>query len=334
VPNGNVGAPYNATVNATGGFQPYNWTITSGSLPPGLIFNNNNNSVNISGTPTTVGSYLFTFQVTDNQAATASAGFAISISAGAPLSIQTTSLPGGNNGWAYSTFVKATGGSGNYTWSVISGNLPAGLSFDPNNSGNISGTPTATGTASFTVQVADTETPPSTATTALSIAITSCTFTGLNGHYAFLANGWKGATDATSAVGSFVADGAGHLTVGNLDVSEQSKGTTSGTFTGTYCVGPNNLAAINLTLAAPFNGSALFAAALDSTGNGHVVSYDNSSSAIVSGLLRKESTSAFSTSSINGNYAFGLVGADQNARRLCLGWGIPLQRQRRPYRPG
>jgi hypothetical protein len=50
--------------------------------------------------------------------------------------------------------LQATGGSGAYTWSIINGALPTGLS--PSSAGVISGTPTgAAGTSSFTVQVKD-----------------------------------------------------------------------------------------------------------------------------------------------------------------------------------
>jgi len=72
VPNGSVGAQYNATVNAAGGLQPYSWSIISGSLPPGLNLNNNN-TLTISGQPTATGTYNFTLQVTDNENTPASA---------------------------------------------------------------------------------------------------------------------------------------------------------------------------------------------------------------------------------------------------------------------
>jgi hypothetical protein len=47
----------------------------------------------------------------------------------------------------------ASGGTAPYTWSVTAGQLPPGLSLSP--SGAISGTPTASGVYTFTVQVAD-----------------------------------------------------------------------------------------------------------------------------------------------------------------------------------
>ncbi len=71
-----------------------------------------------------------------------------------PLGIQTTSLPDGDGtvGTPYSQALNATGGTPPYSWSVISGSLPAGLVLDEM-SGEISGTPSEMGTANFTVQV-------------------------------------------------------------------------------------------------------------------------------------------------------------------------------------
>ena len=57
---------------------------------------------------------------------------------------------------------------------------------------------------------------------------------------------------------------------------------------------------------------------MDSTGNGHIMRYDGTSSDISSGLLRKQQTTAFSTGEITGNYAFGAVGADQNSNRFAV----------------
>lgn len=53
----------------------------------------------------------------------------------------------------YSRTFTATGGSAPYFWSITSGGLPAGLSLATN--GVLSGTPTAAGTAGFTVTVTD-----------------------------------------------------------------------------------------------------------------------------------------------------------------------------------
>jgi hypothetical protein len=71
----------------------------------------------------------------------------------APLTISTPSLPTGVQGQAYSATMLATGGAPPYAWSLSSGTLPNGLGLSAG--GLISGTPTATGTFSFTVSVTD-----------------------------------------------------------------------------------------------------------------------------------------------------------------------------------
>jgi len=91
---------------------------------------------------------------------------------GAPLTIATTSLPGGTQGAAYSQSLTAGGGTAPYSWSLVSGSsLPAGLTLSTG--GVISGTPTATGTTSFTVKVTDSSSPVQTAQATLSITVTT-----------------------------------------------------------------------------------------------------------------------------------------------------------------
>ena len=78
----------------------------------------------------------------------------------------------------YSASLAASGGIGPYHWSVSVGSLPTGLNLDPN-TGVITGTPTATGTSNFTVQVTDTGTPAQIATKPLSITIQAPTLTSI-----------------------------------------------------------------------------------------------------------------------------------------------------------
>ena len=66
--------------------------------------------------------------------------------------ITTTSLPAGRVGTAYAAPLAATGGTGARTWSVASGSLPAGLGLSGS---QITGTPTAAGTATFSLKVTD-----------------------------------------------------------------------------------------------------------------------------------------------------------------------------------
>lgn len=71
-----------------------------------------------------------------------------------PLAISSAAFPDAEVGVTYGPVtLSATGGVPPYYWSVMVGNLPSGLTLNPN--GTVSGTPTAAGTANFTVQVAD-----------------------------------------------------------------------------------------------------------------------------------------------------------------------------------
>ncbi|MDX2081897.1 MAG: LamG-like jellyroll fold domain-containing protein [Terrimicrobiaceae bacterium] len=72
---------------------------------------------------------------------------------GETLQIPAITLPEGSWNTPYRASVRAIGGTPVYSWSVVAGALPPGLSL--NASGEISGTPTAAGTATFTVAVAD-----------------------------------------------------------------------------------------------------------------------------------------------------------------------------------
>lgn len=71
LPNGSVGSSYYATISASGTTSlGYSWSVTNGSLPPGLYLTNVTcimapcyGPATISGTPTTAGTYSFTVNV-------------------------------------------------------------------------------------------------------------------------------------------------------------------------------------------------------------------------------------------------------------------------------
>ena len=63
---------------ASGGVQPYTWSVVAGALPPGLELPRRENT--ISGTPTTAGTFTFTVRVTDDLGAFSEKEFSITIS--------------------------------------------------------------------------------------------------------------------------------------------------------------------------------------------------------------------------------------------------------------
>ena len=174
---GAVNSAYQTFLSASGGTTPYTWAITAGSLPPGLSLQGT--SSQITGTPTTAGTYTFTAQVTDAKNLTATATQTIVIEGLILIDCNscatgTTTLPSGTPGVAYSAMLSASGGIGTYSWTAISGTLPGGLSLSTDSNGNaiISGTPINPGPpASVTLQASDTETPPASGTITVSVTI-------------------------------------------------------------------------------------------------------------------------------------------------------------------
>lgn len=134
------------TPNGTGGDK---FTITSGTLPSGLSLNIGGV---ISGTPTAIGTWTFVVSVVDSAGDTGTVGYTMHVINN--LSVTPATLAAGSIGVAYSQTLTAAGGSGSgFVFSRASGLLPSGLSLS--SSGVISGSPTAAGTSTFTIQIAD-----------------------------------------------------------------------------------------------------------------------------------------------------------------------------------
>ena len=174
---GTIGAPYYQILAASGGTQPYIWSALT-ALPPGLLLDP---SGVLYSTPTAASQYTFTIQVSDSSSTplTAHQNFSLTISApGGPLTISTSSLPGGSTGQAYTATVTAYGGNPPYTWTAPSSTpLPSWLALDPN-AGLLSGTPPTAATYTVAVQVTDSTSPTAqTASKSFSLSVTMASST-------------------------------------------------------------------------------------------------------------------------------------------------------------
>jgi hypothetical protein len=171
LPQATAGTFYIASLQASGGTPPYQWSAQA-SIPQGLTLTSGGV---LSGTPILAGQYAFPIQVTDSNSNTASQIFSLTISTpgggGGSLTITTSSpLPAATAGTSYSATLAASGGTLPYRWSPLTV-LPAGLTLSQG--GVLSGTPTTANQYAFTIQVTDSSSSPLTASATFSLTVAS-----------------------------------------------------------------------------------------------------------------------------------------------------------------
>ncbi|DAC72618.1 MAG TPA: hypothetical protein DSN98_04350 [Thermoplasmata archaeon] len=336
---GDVGIAYQQTVGVIGGTAPYTWSISTGTLPAGLTLGTSTGI--ISGTPTTVGFSSFTVKLVDNFGAIAIKPLAILINT--VPSITTTTLPGGDVGVSYSQTLGVTGGTALYTWSISAGALPSGLSLGAS-TGIISGTPTTTGSYSFTVMVSDSI--GSTATKSLSIVINAApsfitttlpfgevsvvysqTLTATGGTLPYSWSISAGVLPAGLSLGSSSGIISGTPTnVGNVGFTVKITDTAGGTVTRAFTISIRGAPFITTTSLANGEVGVVYSRTVAATSGTPPYTWSISTGALPSGLSLGVSTGIISgTPTAAGTYSFTVRVIDSLGGTATKAFSITIQ---------
>jgi len=146
-----VGVAYSQTLTASGGTAAYTWTTVSGAWPSGLSMSS---AGVISGTPQADTAHPVSVTVRATDIYGCSSTQEVSIVVCPVITPSPSTLPNGTVGSPYSQIITALTGVEPHTFSISAGSLPAGLTID-SLTGIISGTPTSSANAVFTVRVTD-----------------------------------------------------------------------------------------------------------------------------------------------------------------------------------
>ena len=252
-------APYVGFATATGGAGALTYSVSSGSLPTGLILMSTSNG-EIGGTPTAVGTFNFTIKAADPFGDSNTQPYTIVVSYPA-LKVTAATLPTGYVGSNYTqTTLAATGGSGTgYSFALASGSsLPAGLSLSA--AGVITGKPTAQGTTNFSVTVTDSASNTGSGSFSISVnpavSVTTGTtlttgYVGSNYSQTLAATGGSGTGYSWTVASESTLPGGLSLTAaGVLSGKPTATGTPSFTLTVTDSVGNTANATFSMTIAA------------------------------------------------------------------------------------
>ena len=148
LPRATRSSSYPFTFQAAGGTGALTYSVTAGTLPGGMILNQNGT---LSGVPNASATAAFTVTATDSAGRSASRQFLLAVDE--PLGQGSGLMSDGLAGSPYNQTVTATGGLPPYHWLLASGALPPGLSLGAG--GVITGTPERSGSWAAVVAVAD-----------------------------------------------------------------------------------------------------------------------------------------------------------------------------------
>jgi uncharacterized repeat protein (TIGR01451 family) len=257
-PNAVVGTQYDYTFAASGNPQP-TFAVASGALPPGLTLTAGGG---LTGVPTQAGTYTFAVRASNSQGTATTDQLTITVNPQPAPPVFTASSPpsAATVGSAFSYTFAATGNPAPSYAVTADSSLPPGIGLN-SASGELSGTPTAAGVFSFTVQASNGIDPAATqaVTITVSEATAPPTFTasdppstatvGDTYSYVFGASGTPAPTYAIAS--GTIPPGLSLSTSGVLSGSLTTAGTftfavTAGNSAGTATTGP-----ITVTVAPP-----------------------------------------------------------------------------------
>jgi hypothetical protein len=153
LPNGKYGEAYYQRVLCTPGYGPCAWEVLDSSMPAGLVFDAASGV--ISGTPSEAATGSLTLRAYDTAWGYNDATAILPITVD-PLDfmIIVPEIPAAKVGEPFRLAPTVSGAMGSVTWTIVSGDLPAGITLDAF-SGLIAGTPTMWGTSSALLQAQD-----------------------------------------------------------------------------------------------------------------------------------------------------------------------------------
>jgi hypothetical protein len=354
-----LGQSYSGSITATGGYSGYNYSVngtncfgcTGISLGNGLSVTSQSNGIlTITGTPNATGPVTFTVYAQDTSSAKTS-GITYTIN----ITEQALSLPAASSNplgsalvsTPYAVTINASGGSGNYSFTVNGTTVPTSMTYVSiasggdgltvaNSGGNtlwFAGTPSAVASLSLDVVVADTSNTSDTASVTYTLPVINgpngANNSYLNGTYVCKLDGYFDKSGSRwAALVSFQAGGAGTFTNGVWDQNSRDLTTEmSGTMTGTYSIGADNNGLLNMSSTVTSGGSGThpsqFAIALNNTNplttatEFRMVESDDvgasSTNQHGTGDCYLATTNAFAAGTISGHsFAFGFQGEDGN----------------------
>ncbi len=344
-------APYKQSIFALGGTgRGYRWSVSGGSLPPGMTLASEGTPATIlAGTASVAGDFSFSVRVEDSEGVFAQADATLTVRPQiGPLRIEAQTLVEGVTEAPYAAVISALGGEGSYQWSVSEGALPPGLSLQSGTpSALLSGRPQAAGSFNFSLEVSDGSSVASQAFTVVVVAPLSlvteslpAAFVGQPYSATISAMGGAASEYRWSVVQGSLPAGFTLPTNGAPGVTLSGQGLTAGRFRFTIEVvdagGRSVTRALTLLVAdgLTISTEVLPEAVLDQSYSGSIVSVGGTGAhtfSVVSGALPPGLSLSASTSpmvqlsgipSASGIFSFALQVQDESGAQAVQGFSV------------